>query len=249
MLEIPSFTSLQIPTDEEMYQSCRPRYEHVAPFMIDQWPQSVRDVSFKTELVPVDTQEARLLFDYQDPLWKETATRLATHLDTLMDWQMYFIRLNSRSPKDVIGIPITCSGRQAVDWIFRSMRCMDDVTVFHHAKAPMYIALRQPMAMHKDGEFRCFAVEGKMIAVSRYFYNDPVQFMPEPGVILEAADRFYKRHLQAFYPTVVFDLYAPGQAHEILIELNPYGLSDPCGFGSYEEVEKGGERLGVLQAT
>jgi hypothetical protein len=53
--------------------------------------------------------------------------------------------------------------------------------------------------------------------------------------------------LAAHYRDVVFDLYAPGYPEEVLIELNPYGLSDPCLFDSYEEVERGGERLGEPQ--
>lgn len=50
-----------------------------------------------------------------------------------------------------------------------------------------------------------------------------------------AAD-FYETNLAQHYPTVVFDL-APGQTGPLLIELNPYGLSDPCCFGSYENIE------------
>jgi hypothetical protein len=60
---------------------------------------------------------------------------------------------------------------------------------------------------------------------------------------MEAARGFYARHLSDHYGDVVFDLHAPGTQSELLIELNPYGLSDPCCFGSYAEVEKGGVRL------
>jgi hypothetical protein len=98
--------------------------------------------------------------------------------------------------------------------------------------------------MHHDEEFRCFAKDGKVLGLSRYFYNEPpIRELRPAEVLLEAATRFYERHLAEHYPTVVFDLCAPGTNHEILIELNPYGMSDPCFFVTYEEVERGGVRL------
>lgn len=61
--------------------------------------------------------------------------------------------------------------------------------------------------------------------------------------MLAAAKAFYDAHLKAHYADVVFDMHAPGTTQEVLIELNPYGMSDPCLFGSYGEVERGRERL------
>lgn len=239
-----SSIEIRMPTDEELQASHTMRYERVAEYMIDQWPESVRALSFPTKMVEVDPEQMMQLYDGESPEWKAVATELAEKLDEAMDWQPFFIRLNSRSPKDAVDLPITCSGRQAIYWISQSMRCMDDTATALYAKKPMYICLRKAQRMHKDGEFRCFAKDGQVIAASRYFYDDTPMNRPAQGVVLEAAKRFYDAHLQAHYPDVVFDLYAPGSDQEILIELNPYGLSDPCLFGSYDEVEKGGERLG-----
>lgn len=239
---LASLPPLKIPTDEEMYQSCKPKYDLVAPFMIDHWPQSVKDVSFPTKLIEVDGHAMYMLFDYQHKDWNSNATKIADRLDDAMDWRDHFIRLNSRSPKDISDNLITCAGRQAVSWISQSERCLDDVTVAFYSKNPIYIALREPQRLHKDGEFRCFAKEGRVIAVSRYFYQDPVVMKPEPGFVIQKAEDFYQKHLKEFYPDVVFDLYLMAN-DAVLIEINPYGLSNPCVFGSYDEVEKGGERL------
>jgi hypothetical protein len=242
---IPPFRLL---THEEMYTSCKPGYDRVAKFMIDHWPQSVKDLSFPTKLVEIEGPDARLLFDYQSPDWKSNATKIAQRLDDEMDWNSYFIRLNSRSPKDVSDNLITCAARQAVSWISQSERCLDDVTVAFYSKNPIYIALREPHRLHKDGEFRCFAKDGETIAVSRYFYHDKPVFIPDPGVILNKARDFYRQHLKDYYPDVVFDLYI--MANDVkLIEINPYGLSDPCAFGTYEDVEKGGERLHPIASS
>lgn len=237
--------AFEMPTREELVAGARERFDRVSPFMIDRWPESVRALSFPTTLVPVSGDEMRALYETEDQVaWKANATRLAERLDAVMDWSRFFIRMASRSPKDVTPTPITCSGRQAIDWISASMRCMEDVSTADLAGEQMYICLREPLHMFADGEFRCFARNGKVLGVSRYFYDsEPEHRMPE-GKVLAAATAFYDRHLAAHYPDVVFDLYLPGMEGETLIELNPYGLSDPCLFGSYDEVEKGGERLG-----
>lgn len=242
--------NFEMPSREEMAIGAKERFDRVAHFMIDRWPESVRALSFPTTMVPVSAAEMRGLYETEDrDAWKANATQLADRLDAIMQWDAFFIRMSSRSPKDVTDRPITCSGRQAVDWIASSMRCMEDVSTADLAEEQMFICLRQPLHMFADGEFRCFARDGKVLGVSRYFYNtEPEHRMPE-GKVLAAATAFYDKHLAAHYPDVVFDLYLPGMEGETLIELNPYGLSDPCLFGSYDEVEQGGERLGGPEAA
>ena len=156
------------------------------------------------------------------------------------------MRLNSRSPKDATypGLPVTCSGKQAVYWLGGSERVLDDVVMIRGARKPIFICLREVRLLHKDGEFRCFARDGKMLAVSRYFFADPPQSALQPDEhIWDAAVSFYDKHLGTHYPDVVFDLYAPGSAQELLIEINPYGMSHPCMFSGYGEIEEiGGVR-------
>jgi hypothetical protein len=228
------------PTAEDLHLSCLKSYECTSAFMIDHWPTEVVKLSFPTKMIEIDAGEAYQLFGDD---WRPIADKIAAKLDEEMDWHQYFIRLNSRSPKDAIERPVTCSGRQALMWIMTSERCLDDITVAYHAKKPVFICLREVRHLHKDAEFRCFAKNGEVIAVSRYFYQDEPEYRAEPGTMMEAAKAFYEKHLKQHYDNVVFDLYAPGTSQEILIELNPYGMSDPCLFGSYDEVEKGGERL------
>lgn len=244
-VDFSSMIPFAMPSREELEAGAKERFAMVAPFMIDRWPESVRALSFPTKLVPVSADEMRGLFETEDQVaWKANATGLAERLDAVMDWERYFVRLSSRSPKDVIDKPITPSGRQAIDWISSSMRCMEDVSTADLAGEQMYICLREPLHMFKDGEFRCFARDGRVLGVSRYFYNKEPEHRMLEGKVLAAATAFYEKHLADHYPDVVFDLYLPGMDGETLIKLNPYGLSDPCLFGSYDEVEKGGERLG-----
>lgn len=234
-----------MPSQEEMEAGAREIFDLISPFMIDRWPESVRALSFPTTLVEVSAKEMRGLYETDDmDAWRANATIVADRLDAVMNWDRFFIRMATRSPKDAVPTPITCSGRQAVDWISNSMRCMDDASTLTLAGERIFVCLREAKYMHPDGEFRCFAKGGRMLGVSRYHYDTAPEHEIPAGQILKAATEFYDEHLAAHYPDVVFDIYAPGMPDQVLIELNPYGGSDPCLFRSYDEVEKGGERLG-----
>lgn len=212
--------------------------------MLDQWPASLHALSFPTMMIPVDVADMELLYDYEHPQWRAKAGALAAVLDDAMDWRRHFVRMNSRSPKDASPNLVTCSGRQAIDWITTSERCLDDTVMAKRAGSPLFICLREARPLHPDGEFRCFAKDGRVVAVSRYFHRTTPVHRPEPGTMLAAAIRFYDAHLAHLHRDVVFDLYAPGSDQEVLIEINPYDSTDPCLFADHADVERGGERLG-----
>lgn len=242
MEQAKSILDWEPPSEEELREICSAKYAHVGPFYIDRWPASVAALSMPTKMVQFDAAVLRDLWEDWDI--GPSAQAVADRLDAEMGWNEYFIRLNSRSPKDVIDRPVTCSGKQAVLWMVNSERCLDDVSLAFYAQAPIFVCLREPRHFHPDGEFRCFAKDGKMLGLSRYLYNrEPSEKLPTAAELMDAAAKFYEAHLAAHYPTVVFDLYAPGSPQELLIELNPYGMSDPCLFETYEAVEQGGVRL------
>lgn len=237
---LPDF-KITMPSDEELRTSSEAWYARVGHTFIDRWPDSVRALSFPTELVAVNAEEMVHLWD--DRPCTETMQRYADLLDGRMGWKRWFIRLNSRSPKDAShpGAPITCAGKQAVEWIVMSERCLDDTCYFRHIDVPFYICLRKAEHLHKDGEFRCFAKDGEVISVTRYFYQDAPEHEVSKDIILNFANKFYNDNLKRYYKDIVFDIYMPS---ETLIEVNPYGLSDPCLFKSYDKLEGMGGFLG-----
>lgn len=239
---------VRMPTEEELFVSYSAVYERAAHTFIDNWPDDVRALSMPTILVPLDPDLLIKVFD--DTPDRMPATKLIAGLiDDAMGWdQQWFVRLNSRSPKDATapGFPITCSGKQAVWWLASSERALDDTCMLRGARKPLYVCLREWRHMWPDGEFRCFAKDGRLRGVSRYFYDRAPAFTVSDERLWEAAERFYQTHLSRHYPDIVFDLHDPLSAEPLLIEINPYGLSDPCCFaGSYEEIETVG---GVRQS-
>lgn len=236
----PSHTPIfRVPTDEELREVYSSKWEISGPFNIDQWPAEVLALSIPTIFIAANPERLQRIYDGDLSVMNEYAAKI----DEVIGWNQRFIRLNSRSPKDAApeGLPITCAGKQAMSWIAASMRCADDISLHRFASKPLFICTREWMPIRVEFEFRCFAKNGEMIAVSRYDYLNPPKVGDEVGKqVFEAARSFYNIHLRHHYEEVVFDLYAPGTRDQLLIELNPYGLSDPCLFGSYEAVERGG---------
>lgn len=238
MVVVNNSFEIHMPSDEEMRSISAEWYKRVGWSFIDQWPEAVASLSIPTKFVKVDASRLVRFWEHQPDL--VVAQETADLLDAEMGWRNWFVRLNSRSPKDGCPAddPLTCSGKTAVSWIMASERCLDDISLFSHLDEPLYICLREPRYMDKDGEFRCFAKDGHVLGVSRYFYTDEAkEAPPSDDCLFGAASDFYREHLARHYDNVVFDLYAPGTPRSFLIEINPYGLSDPCCFESYEYLE------------
>jgi hypothetical protein len=249
---------VRVPSAEESRVTNLMAYERVSHTFLDRWPAGLMDLSFPTKFIPVDPAQMMRLWDAEPrDVMESVASEIAASIDAVMGWDNWFVRLNSRSPKDASHpvAPVTCSGKQAVSWLWASERALDDCCMFFHAKKPMFICLREYVSLHKDAEFRCFASGGKVRGVSRYFYNEPPEHDGEIDAdfgqrMLDAAERFYTTHLAQNFDEIVFDLYAPGTHYERLIEINPYGMSDPCLFAGYDDIEQtGGFRWNPLAIT
>jgi len=85
-----------------------------------------------------------------------------------------------------------------------------------------------------------------MIAVSRYDYGNEALGKYDGDAIFSQLSAWYEEHIAAHYQTIVFDVELGSygeygkQNEPLLIEVNPYGLSDPCLFKNYEAVESEG---------
>lgn len=238
---------IDLPSEEEMREIHTKRWDAAGHATIDQWPAEIADLSVPSILIPVDTEEMKDIYDPNSERWVSAMDKYATLIDEAIGWESHFVRFSTRSPKDAAypGLPITMSGKQAMDWISNSERCMDDLYMAHMAKKPIYIALRKLYHAAPGGEFRCFAKDGKLIAVTRYDYQDPAKCEYDGDAIMEQLSAWFEEKIAPHYPTIVFDVELGAYDHEgpLLIEVNPYGLSHPCLFEGYDEIEtKGGFR-------
>lgn len=242
MFKVPS---LKVPTHEELRASSLRWFERTGPTLIDRWPADLAALSMPTEFVkfPVGTMEPLFEFNGDEP--HPSVMALAQELDAKIGWKRRFVRLNSRSPKDAtwpFEAPATISGKEAVSMMAGSERILDDLCYFRRIpEHPAYVCLRDWVyGFRTENEYRCFVRDGKLIAVTHYDYTKPWSG-PEDGgkTIRESIDAWFTNMLRSRLPidTVVFDIHINDDGSFLLIEINPYGLSDPCHFGDYQSVE------------
>ncbi len=155
-----------------------------------------------------------------------------------------FIRLNRRSPKDSLHGGAVRTVKEAVDALLSSMRCMDDFSYLRMTKEKCYLYIMQYYAPIQDCEFRCFVKDEKLIAVTQY---EPSKIRGVPNNIKNEI----RQNIQLLFEVInqhipldsyVFDVWVDDlQSGSVsFLEINPYGMSDPCLFESYDMVEKGG---------
>lgn len=252
MIELENFeiSDPEIPTYKELYPEMKKKWDRQKDAAIDQWPKKIADLSVETHLIKIENIEFEAIFNrYENPEgWHRVMTKYADKIDAITGWDDYFVRLSTRSPKDSAypHLPITMSGKQAMMWISTSERCLDDLFMARCAQQQMYIALRKKYEVNESHEFRCFVKNHELIAVSRYHYDKEAEMDYSQYPIFERLKEFSAQHIVPHYQNIVFDveLGCVGRGGlngtPLLIEVNPYGLSDPCLFKSYEKIEKEG---------
>lgn len=231
-------------TQTVMNPNCR---DNVAPVDMNNWPQHMFDLSMETTMIKIGNDHFEGLVDQH----ADIIASYVAKVDEVMKGTPHFIKLNSRSPKDASypEAPIAVNGEDAISLIVNSMRCCEDMMDMHMAGNECFIVLRKVVPIELSREMRCFAKDGKLIAATRYDYGreaDAFWNEEKCAELLAEATEFYEKHIKASYDTVVFDLalglgeYAKANEKHLLIELNPYGLSDPCVFKSYANLEATG---------
>jgi hypothetical protein len=237
----------KLPSDEELQQSSARWLARVGPCFIDQWPSDLVALSADTHFIDIPRDMVRM-FDSDDYFFG-VADEIAKQADEVCGWQRKFFRLNSRSPKDApwpFETLASCSGKEMLSVMRASERMLDDLARFYHSTATPKLCLREFWpGVGPAFEFRCFIINGQVAAVAEYLnaWADKWELpMPEHDADLrEKIDGYLVKtviprlHLQ----TVVIDLAMLNGRDLRLLEINPYGLSDPVGAVSYEFIERG----------
>ena len=150
-----------------------------------------------------------------------------------------FVRLNRRSPKDYKIHIHTVD--EAFESISSSMRCIDDISFLRYHKQPIIIYFSEYDWEIPEREFRCFVKNKKLIAVTQY-EGTKIKEYPENCIeeVKQKIKDFSGKVIRAAQlDTFVFDVFFKKDNCHFL-EINPYGLSDPCFFINYKNVERGG---------
>lgn len=239
-----SLFKITMPSDAELRAASLRWLERMRPTLIDQWPADVLALSMPTKFIRFPLGMIDDLFENRGNV-PASVRALADELDAAMGWERQFVRLNSRSPKDSpwpFEVPATLSGKEAMVILGCSERILDDLAHFEYVpEQPAFVCLRKFDPMIRTwSEFRCFVKDGELIAVTHYDYTHRIPVPDDGGKAIR--DRIDQWFLTALKPrlhlqTVVFDVFL-GHGDPLLIELNSYGLSDPCWLGGYRNVER-----------
>lgn len=228
---------------EEIQKSKLSKYEQISFCNMDRWPADVWELTFGPNIIiPIPLEHFINAVDGNN---SNVLLKFAADLQKAMGSREWFVKLTSRSPKDVIDLPVTNCANQALDWLLSSMRCVDDLYDLYNIQKPAFLVLRNPVKIEKKYEFRCFVKSGELKGVSQYFYNLDFDYHINEIKIIEERIRTFFEKLKNIFPysdfvfDVYFEKYGEYIGSPILIEINPYGLSDPCMFKSYDFLEKG----------
>jgi hypothetical protein len=158
----------------------------------------------------------------------------------------FFIKLITRSPKDFLcdfdsGFELD-SIPAAVNAISGSMRCFEDLCMLKYIDMA-YLIVRPFIPFEEWQEWRVFVKDGKITGISQYYYMTNYYFSDEKVKEIETEIRNFMASVvipNMSLPTFVADIIVKGDYDDrdtVILETNPYGLSDPCIFGDYESLD------------
>jgi hypothetical protein len=247
----------EMPTDEECRTASAEWLKPLRPCLYTYWPERYKELSFPTMIEQLSPKEIQRLIDTFNH------KPLGTPQDAALRWKLKrglaefdsgsFFKLESRSPKDNYwGIATNfraCNWRD-IEKMLYSERIMDDLCRYKHTDEPLRLLFREWHSIRKDEEFRCFIRDRKLVGISQYHYAEwdewnqtskPPAFrniIARKDEIGSALAAFVNSEIIPHLPVedLVADLWRDPFGKITLIEINPYGLSDPCLF-TYEELE------------
>jgi hypothetical protein len=232
-----------MPTLEEHRAASAAWLKRIGPCLYENWPQALKDLSFRTELMELTEEDRKSIWAMMDGKDEGAALRekIDRHVADFVDG--FFAKLSSRSPKDCWpeeGPPPCRSGADVLNLFACSMRIADDLIEYDYTDTPCYLLLREHRTIPKQEEWRCFIRKGEVVGITQYHYRD---FFPKLVADKDQiADRIQKFLAERVLPhlhidTVVVDVWLCDEP--LLIEINPYGHSDPC-LLTYSEIDGSG---------
>lgn len=182
----------------------------------------------------VDAESFKELFD--PFVWKERELKLegfAEFLASLPFPPPYFVKVGARSPKDSLDLTSFegfSSQREILECFQGSERVIEEAIDAGAAEDRVPITVRPFLSVDRKYEFRIFVEKGEILGISQYYFNEYFGYTSEELKLFEQKMRAFILEIHPFVgrASYVADLYIKDPDNIVLIELNPFGLSDPC---------------------
>jgi len=236
MINIPK---LKMPTKKELKISYSKEYNKFHRITdMNVWYDKLEKYTILSRSINLTKGEIKALIDIADLIVnKDKLNKIEAKINKVIN-NNTFVKLNTTSPKDSSNC-IFNNAKEVIGAFTSSMRVFDDLCMFLYIDAKCSIWFREYLKMNKNGEWRCFVKDKKVIGITQYFYEDTFKLPIPVKVIRESILQYSKNIIKDFgEDTFVFDIYYDYSNQSIiLIEINPYGISDPC-LLNYKELEE-----------
>lgn len=231
------------PSEDKIITNAVGWYEPLKGLSMDDWSEELRSLSFPFHILklPVD-----LVIDSVNgkDRYQDFEDIVKPFVDSL-GLKTYFVKSISRSPKDILewsqgGYEIK-SHKDAYKALFGSIRTAEDFCMLSRLDK-CEIVIRPFVNIPKQNEFRVMVYGKQIVGISQYFYEEVFSDYHRNSTI-ELIEENIRTFVKCFViPNVkknhfVVDVVAFPAKEPIMIELNPFGMSDPCLFESYANLD------------
>lgn len=231
--------NITFPTEEELKVSAKKWFEPLKNIGLNKWNSILIDNSFPFEIYPIKENIIDILISDGNANLDEAIEYFNSIIGKSKFESPYFIKLISRSPKDYLYDNMALSaGKDIASALSSSMRTFEDLCRFKYLPEESFLVLRPFIKLKRKYEFRVFVYENKINGISQYYYENSFNYSKEELVKIEKDIRDFTNDIlipNCEEDTFVVDLYCDKNVK--LIEINPYYLSDPCLFYSYDNLK------------
>ncbi|PZM82194.1 hypothetical protein DLH72_04240 [Candidatus Gracilibacteria bacterium] len=230
----------KLPSKEEMTKNSREWYKPLKGVTFKDWKKEITQQSIRFDFIYFPKEFVKDIVDYNlsdKKRIKKLEDIIGKQLKKL-DYNEFFIKLISRSPKD-FGIIKTKNAREIIELLASSMRTTDDLVYLENLDDgdDITLVIRPFIEIEPKNEFRVFVKSKEIKGISQYDYQNIYNYENEEKLEKEII-KFIEQKIIPFMEiqNFVVDIAIIGNKI-IILETNPYGLSDPCLFESYENLD------------
>jgi hypothetical protein len=245
-----------LPTEEEMKMVATKWWEHHKGVNFHDWNDTMRNNSFDYRVCKLPSELIKRTIELMDGK-KFGFDQLIDDYDKIiqpalseMDCQNgFFVKTISRSPKDALAnkrnsnkpFPLF-STTEAINAILSSMRCFEDLCMLYYLDTAALI-IRPYIRFDPEDEWRVFIENKNIVGISQYYYHAEFEKLDRKYVAINSIDKIKKLINDIVIPNTTIDSYIAdvvvgvNDDPTVVLELNPFGLSDPCLFKSYNKFD------------
>lgn len=236
------------PTESEILLSKIKQYKRIKITDMNYWYPKYEKYTQKSYKVDLSVDDLDNLLNLEINgrelgFTKDTEIKISKILSKCKD--KYFIKLNTRSPKDISNCIVDKNTKisEISNILSNSFRTIEDIYDFsvlqkhdpNKYKCSLYFR-EFDNDINIDDEYRVYVRDGVVKGICNYNIESVHQVNDYTNIMYDIYE--YIQPMVTNEQTLVIDVYAKDKDNIHLLEFNPYGLSNPLVYGSYEKINE-----------